>query len=79
MRNQRINDQTMNLRLRILVQKSGSATLMEKNPSLHTLRHSIATHLLSNGMKLEQIAKFLGHSSLESTQIYTHLVDDIKE
>jgi integrase/recombinase XerD len=43
------------------------------------LRHSIATHLLSNGMKLEQIAKFLGHSSLESTQIYTHLVDDIKE
>lgn len=76
MRNQRINDQTMNLRLRILVQKSGSATLMEKNPSLHTLRHSIATHLLSNGMKLEQIAKFLGHSSLESTQIYTHLVEE---
>lgn len=79
MRNQRINDQTMNLRLRILVQKSGSATLMEKNPSLHTLRHSIATHLLSNGMKLEQIARFLGHSSLESTQIYTHLVDEIKD
>ena len=76
MRNQRINDQTMNLRLRILVQKSGSATLMEKNPSLHTLRHSIATHLLNNGMKLEHIAKFLGHSSLESTQIYTHLVDE---
>lgn len=79
MRNQRINDQTMNLRLRILVQKSGSATLMEKKPSLHTLRHSIATHLLSNGMKLEHIAKFLGHSSLESTQIYTHLVDETKD
>lgn len=79
MRNQRINDQTMNLRLRLLVQKSGSATLMEKNPSLHTLRHSIATHLLSNGMKLEQIAKFLGHGSLESTQIYTHLVDEIRD
>ena len=41
--------------------------------SLHCLRHSIATHLLSAGMKLENISSFLGHSSLESTQIYTHL------
>lgn len=76
MRSQRINDQTMNLRLRILVQKTKNPILIDKNPSLHTLRHSIATHLLSNGMKLEQIAKFLGHSSLESTQIYTHLVKE---
>jgi site-specific recombinase XerD len=38
---------------------------------LHALRHSIATHLLNQGMNLEQIATFLGHSSLESTQIYT--------
>lgn len=41
---------------------------------LHTLRHSIATHLLQNGMSVEQIAQFLGHNSLESTQIYTHLI-----
>lgn len=74
MRSQRINDQTMNLRLRILVQKTKNPFLIEKNPTLHSLRHSIATHLLANGMKLEQIAKFLGHGSLESTQIYTHLV-----
>jgi integrase/recombinase XerD len=40
---------------------------------LHTLRHSIATHLLLAGMKLEQVAKFLGHESLESTQKYTHI------
>jgi integrase/recombinase XerD len=66
----------MNSRIRILVQKTNNAELIEKNPSLHTLRHSIATHLLSNGMKLEAIAKFLGHSSLESTQIYTHLVEE---
>jgi len=43
---------------------------------LHTLRHSIATHLLASGMKLEQIQRFLGHTSLESTQIYTHIVSD---
>lgn len=76
MRSKRINDQTMNARIRILVQKTNNAVLIAKNPSLHTLRHSIATHLLTNGMKLEQIAKFLGHSSLESTQIYTHLLNE---
>jgi integrase/recombinase XerD len=43
---------------------------------LHALRHSIATHLLQNGMKLEQVKNFLGHKSLESTQIYTHLANE---
>jgi integrase/recombinase XerD len=42
--------------------------------ALHTLRHSIATHLLENGLDMEHIGSFLGHMSLESTQIYTHLV-----
>jgi integrase/recombinase XerD len=44
--------------------------------STHTFRHSIATHLLQSGMDIEEIAKFLGHSSLESTQIYTHITKD---
>ncbi len=44
--------------------------------SLHTLRHSIATHLLQNGMSLEHIKTFLGHRSLESTQIYTHIINE---
>jgi site-specific recombinase XerD len=39
----------------------------------HTLRHSIATHLIESGMPLEQVKDFLGHQSLESTQIYTHV------
>jgi site-specific recombinase XerD len=43
--------------------------------STHTLRHSIATHLLQSGMNIEEIAKFLGHSSLESTQLYTHIIN----
>ena len=48
---------------------------LNKDFGLHTLRHSIATHLLQNGMSVEQIAKFLGHATLDSTQIYTHLAN----
>lgn len=48
-----------------------------KGTSLHGLRHSIATHLLDSGMPLDQISQFLGHSSLETTQIYTRIRDDI--
>jgi integrase/recombinase XerD len=39
---------------------------------LHSLRHSIASHLAASGMKSEQIAQFLGHQTLDSTQIYVH-------
>lgn len=49
--------------------------IKQKRLSMHVLRHSIATHLLQNGMNIENISQFLGHSSLESTQIYTHLIE----
>jgi len=75
----RMNGQSMLLRLKILIQRVDNTELQSKDVGLHTLRHSIATHLLQNGMKLEAIAKFLGHSSLESTQIYTHLVEQENE
>lgn len=58
------------------MQKMRSASGIQKPIGPHTLRHSIATHLLQSGMKLEQIQRFLGHSSLESTQIYTHIVHE---
>ena len=49
-----------------------------KKMSLHNLRHSIATHLLQSGMRLSDIQQFLGHRSLESTQIYTHILHQIQ-
>lgn len=81
MKLRRMNGQTMLLRLKYLQHQTENADLIEKEIGLHTLRHSIATHLLQAGMQLESIARFLGHGSLESTQIYTHLagVDQSKE
>jgi integrase/recombinase XerD len=65
---------TLYSRLKLLQMKSEDIELQNKNIGLHSLRHSIATHLLQAGMSLEKIARFLGHSSLESTQLYTHLI-----
>ena len=57
------------------VHKLAQTANLQKETGLHTLRHSIATHLLQSGMTLEEVSQFLGHSSLESTQIYTHLAN----
>jgi integrase/recombinase XerD len=69
----RMDGQTMLWRLKQLIQFTDNARLQQKQVGLHTLRHSIATHLLARGMELERIKEFLGHTSLDSTQIYTHL------
>lgn len=74
-RGTRTSGQTLLLRLKCLQHLSENEALQKKDAGLHTLRHSIATHLLNNGMPLESISRFLGHSSLESTQIYTHLME----
>ena len=67
-----VGGSTMGERINKLKKEAG----INKTGNLHALRHSIATHLLAAGMNLEQIAHFLGHSSLGSTQIYTHLVHE---
>ena len=74
----RMNGMSMGLRLKLLQQRTDNIELQNKNVRLHVLRHSIATHFLQNGMSLDKIARFLGHASLESTQVYTHLVQSEK-
>lgn len=71
----RMDAQSMAVRLKLMQQRSDDIELKQKDVRLHVLRHSIATHLLQNGMPLDKISRFLGHSSLESTQVYTHLVE----
>jgi integrase/recombinase XerD len=55
--------------IKLLKQITEKAAL-QKEITLHHLRHSIATHLLQSGMSMEYVRDFLGHSFLETTQIY---------
>lgn len=74
-----MNGNSLYVRFKLLQQQIENPELQSKDIGLHTLRHSIATHLLQNGMELQKIQRFLGHSSLESTQIYTHLLEKENE
>ena len=67
----RIKSTALNKRIKTLVIKSE----IDKRITLHSLRHSIATHLMEEGMKLEDIGRFLGHVTLETTQKYAHIID----
>lgn len=62
------------MRLQQIIKSTQNQEIIAKKISPHRLRHSIATHFLEAGMNIEDIKQFLGHSHLETTQIYTHLI-----
>ena len=61
--------------LRRALQGAGRDCGLQKRVTVHTLRHSYATHLLEAGINLRQIQTYLGHNSLTTTALYTHLTD----
>jgi len=71
-RGTRLQGMSFSNRLNAIIKATNNKEL-NRNITLHSLRHSIATHLLQQGADIEHISTFLGHSSLESTQIYTHI------
>ncbi|MBI4158203.1 MAG: tyrosine-type recombinase/integrase [Candidatus Yanofskybacteria bacterium] len=60
---------------RIVEKYSIKAGIVGKNVSCHTLRHSYATDLLRNGADIRSVQAMLGHASVTTTQIYTHVTD----
>lgn len=68
-RGRQMSRQMVFLIIKDLVEKTG----IKKNISPHTFRHSFATHLVQNGADLRAVQELLGHVSITTTEIYTHL------
>jgi integrase/recombinase XerD len=64
-----VSDSALQRVFALAVRESG----IKKPASIHTLRHSYATHLLEEGVSLRWVSQYLGHATLEQTAIYTHL------
>ncbi|MDO9027925.1 MAG: integron integrase [Candidatus Roizmanbacteria bacterium] len=72
-RRHHISDTTIQTAIKNAVRRAGIA----KHASVHTLRHSFATHLLMSGVNIREIQSLLGHKNVETTMIYTHVIRDM--
>ena len=57
--------------------KAIRAAGIAKHATVHTLRHTFATHLLMNGVNIREVQDLLGHKNVETTMIYTHVLRDM--
>jgi integron integrase len=72
-RRHHISPSTIQKAVKEAVRKAG----ISKNATVHTLRHSFATHLLMDGVNIREIQELLGHKHVETTMIYTHVLRNI--
>jgi len=75
MRRHHIHPKTLGRNIKIAAQKAN----LNKRVTSHIFRHSYATHLLQAGIDLRSIQELLGHKSVETTMIYTHVVSEMNK
>ncbi|MEJ2696945.1 MAG: integron integrase [Candidatus Sulfobium sp.] len=73
-RRHHVSDKAIQTAFGNALRKAGIA----KHATVHTLRHSFATHLLMSGVNIREVQSLLGHKSVETTMIYTHVVRDMQ-
>lgn len=74
-RRHHVHEDTLGKALRVAARRAG----IHKRVTAHTLRHSFATNLLTNGASITQVQELLGHTSVETTQVYLHCVPRFAE
>ncbi|MBI3592854.1 MAG: tyrosine-type recombinase/integrase [Nitrospirae bacterium] len=68
-----ISDKTIQTAIKTALKRAD----IVKHATVHTLRHSFATHLLQNGVNIREVQSLLGHKNVETTMIYTHILRDM--